>query len=138
MNREEVEVCFKLLKTTLEENKLFNKPSDIFNIDEYGLQLNNLAGSVLAEKGTKAVTTITSSEKGETISIIACCNAEGFFLPPPCVMKGKNKKIEFEDGMPPGSVVYMSQKSSYVNSSIFLQWLKDHFVPRKQSGVQLY
>ncbi|KAI4459542.1 dde superfamily endonuclease [Holotrichia oblita] len=34
-------------------------------------------------------------------------------------MKGKNKKRAFEDGMPPGSLVYMSETSAYVNNFIF-------------------
>lgn len=80
---------------------------------------------------------MTSAEKGETVTVIACCNAEGNFLPPACVFKGKNKKAEFEDGMPPGSVVYMGEKSAYVNTSIFFTWLKEHFVPRKPNGKVL-
>ncbi|XP_072392507.1 uncharacterized protein [Diabrotica undecimpunctata] len=52
-------------------------------------------------------------------------------------MKGKNLKVEFMDGMPPGSVVKMSQKSSYVTSEIFLHWLKSHFQPRKSAGKVL-
>lgn len=81
-------------------------------MDETGLQLNNRPGIVLAEKGSKAVATTTSTEKGETITVIACCNAKGNFLPPACIMKEQRKKPEFEDGLPPGSVVFMSQKSA--------------------------
>ncbi|XP_072375775.1 uncharacterized protein [Diabrotica undecimpunctata] len=36
--------------------------------------------------------------------------------------------------MPPGSVVYMSEESAYINSSIFLAWLRDQFTPRKPQG----
>ncbi|CAB3256885.1 unnamed protein product [Arctia plantaginis] len=86
----------------------------IFNMDETGLQLNSRPGHVLAQKGSKVVHTVTSTEKGETITVIACCNAEGTFLPPACIMKGKNKKAEFEDGLPPGSKLFMSQKSAYI------------------------
>ncbi|KAK9752759.1 hypothetical protein QE152_g3962 [Popillia japonica] len=42
-----------------------------------------------------------------------------------------NEKAEWKDGMPPGSVIYMSQKSAYVTSDILYLWLKDHFVPKK-------
>lgn len=114
-----------------------NKPGHIYKMDETGLQLNNRPGHVIVKKGSKNIASISSGEKGETITVIACCNAEGIFLPPTCVMKGKNKKQEFEDGMPPGSLVYMSERSAYVNSDIFLQWLKEQFVPRKPTGVVL-
>jgi hypothetical protein len=103
-------------------------------MDETGLQLNNKPGFVIAQKGSKNVAAITSAEKGETITVITCCNAEGYFLPPACIFKGKNKKSEFEDGMPPGSVVYMNQKSAYISTSLFITWLKTHFLPRKPAG----
>jgi hypothetical protein len=48
-----------------------------------------------------------------------------------------NKKVEFSDGMPPGSVVAMNRKSAYVTSEIFLDWLKNYFTPRKPAGKTL-
>lgn len=137
MNRLDVGNYFTLLQEILEQNELFDKPGCIYNVDETGLQLNNRPGHVLAEKGAKDVVTVTSGEKGETISCIACCNAEGFFLPPVCIFKGKNLKTEWTDSMPPGSHVVMSQKSAYVTATIFLNWFKNHFLPRKGEGKTL-
>ncbi|KAI4462014.1 hypothetical protein MML48_5g00018667 [Holotrichia oblita] len=82
LNRVEVDAYFQLLEQVLTDNDL--------NMDESGLQLNNRPGYVLAEKGSKPVSTITSTEKGETITVIGCCNAEGTFLPPACIVKEKN------------------------------------------------
>ncbi|CAG5051514.1 unnamed protein product [Parnassius apollo] len=76
MNKLEVDAYFELLESILTVDDGVLKPSCIFNMDETGLQLNNRPGHVLAEKGTKAVSTVTSTEKGETITVIACCNAE--------------------------------------------------------------
>lgn len=137
MNRNEIDQYFTLLEATMEEHDLFEKPANIFNIDETGLQLNSRPGEVLAQKGSKAVSTLMSTERGETISLVACCNAEGSFLPPAVIMKGKNKKQEWEDALPPGSILFMSEKSAYINSKIFLQWLRLHFVPRKPQGKVL-
>lgn len=39
--------------------------------------------------------------------------------------------------MPPGSRVFMSEKSAYITSAIFLEWLKTHFMPRKPQGKVL-
>ncbi|CAG4974913.1 unnamed protein product [Colias eurytheme] len=36
--------------------------------------------------------------------------------------------------MPPGSKLFMSQKSAYITSEIFLEWMKTHFIPRKPAG----
>ncbi|KAJ8892164.1 hypothetical protein PR048_004744 [Dryococelus australis] len=96
MDRNEVGRYFSLLKNIVEENYLINKPSVLFSKDETGLQLINRPGQVLIEKGSKAVHTITLGERGDTITVIACCNAEGMFLPPVSIMKAKNKKTRME------------------------------------------
>ncbi|KAI4469574.1 dde superfamily endonuclease [Holotrichia oblita] len=36
--------------------------------------------------------------------------------------------------MLPGAAVYMSEKSAYVNTTLFLRWLEEMFVPRKPNG----
>lgn len=36
--------------------------------------------------------------------------------------------------MPPGAAVYMSEKSAYVNTTLFLRWLEEMFIPRKPNG----
>lgn len=136
MNKQTVKDYFELLKNVMEKNDMIGKPGHVYNMDETGLQLNNKPSSV-AIKGSKNVTSITLSEKGETISVVACVNGEGTFLPPYSIMKGKNLKQEFMDGMPPGSIVRMSQKSAYITSEIFLDWLKTHFTPRKPPGKVL-
>ena len=137
MSKDRVNHYFDLVRSVLEEFNLFNKPSHIFNMDETGLQLNNVPGKVIARKGSKNVTAITSGEKGETITVVACCNAEGTFIPPISIFKGKNVKAEYEDGMPPGSKIYMNEKSAYINSDLFLRWIKTHFTPRKPEGIVL-
>lgn len=137
LNKTVVEEYFSVLENVLTEYQLFEKPGNIFNIDESGLQLNNKPGYVIAEKGSKTVSNITSGEKGETISIVACCSAEGVFLPPLCILKGKNLKECHKDGMPPGSAIVMNEKSAYINAVIFKKWLEEHFLPRKPAGTAL-
>lgn len=134
LTKEDAENYFDLLKCILIKHNLMDKPSNIYNVDETGLPLNNKPGFVLAEKGSKDVHYLTSGEKGESITAIVCCNAEGNFLPPVCIFKGVNKKAEWEDQMPPGSSIVMSQKSAYVTTDIFTEWLENHFIPRKAQG----
>ncbi|XP_054706877.1 jerky protein homolog-like [Uloborus diversus] len=130
MNRE-VGAFFKLLEEEMVKHDLTNRPENIFNVDETGIQLINKPGKILTAKGAKDVHVITPREKGETISLVACCSAEGRFLPPVLIMKGVNKKAEFSDGLPNGSVDYMNKKSSYINAVLFLRWFKEHFLPKK-------
>jgi hypothetical protein len=131
MNRKEVEDFFNILEKQMIENNLVDKGENIFNMDETGIQLINKPGRVLAAKGSKDVHVLTPKEKGETVSLIACCNAAGYFLPPVVIMKGVNRKSEFSDGLPPGSEVYMNKKSAYITTELFIKWFKEHFLPRK-------
>lgn len=137
LNRDEVRKFFDLLTSVLIENDLINKPSNIFNMDEMGIQMINKPGKVVAKKGLKDVHVLTSKERGENITVIGCCNAEGMFLPPVLIMKGVNRKPEFSDGLPSGSTIYMNKKSSFINTCLFLRWLKEHFIPRKPQGKTL-
>jgi hypothetical protein len=126
--RQEVGDYFTLLLHICQEN--------IHNKDECGLQVNNEPGKVVATRGGRDVHHVTSGEKDETISLIARCNAKGKFMPPYCIFKGKRKKNEFEDGMPPGSHVTFNEISAYVNTVMFLKWPKNHIL-RKEPGKVL-
>lgn len=137
MNREEVKDYFDLLTSILTENELLDKPNCIWNCDEIGVQLNNEPGKVIAEKGSRDVHVVTSAEKGETVTILACCNAEGQFLPPFCIFKGVYAKSQYIRDAPPGTVVKMRRESAYINSELFMEWLTEHFIPRKTAGKQL-
>lgn len=137
MNRDDVGQFFNLLLQILTENDLLDKPGKIYNVDETGIQINNKPGKVIASKGAKDIYSLTSAEKGENVSLISCVNAEGYFLPPVLIFKGKNTKDEFCDGLPPGSSVFMNPKSSYINSDLFIKWFKECFLPKKTPGKGL-
>lgn len=82
---------------------------------------------MLERKKAPNVAAVTSGEKGETVTVISSCNAEGAFIPHTCILKIKNMKKEYEDG----AKIYMSEKSTYINTTLFLKWLQSEFVPRK-------
>jgi hypothetical protein len=132
MKRKDIKDYLNLLLDVLMKNNLLDKPGHMYNTDETGFQMNPRPNTVIAEKGSPTYQ-MTCGEK-ETVSVMACCNAEGCFMPPACILKGKNKKPEWEDSLPNGSKVFKNAKSGYVNTAIFMQWLREHFIPRKQQG----
>ncbi|XP_039302962.1 jerky protein homolog-like isoform X1 [Solenopsis invicta] len=134
MNKEDIKNYFDLLKQCLNDNNLMNKPSNIYNMDESGLQLNNEPDVVVALKGSRNVQIRQCAERGETITIVTCCNAEGSFLPPYCIFKGIRKQETWDMNMPPGSVIKMRKESAYINEDLFMDWLENHFIPRKSPG----
>lgn len=125
MNRQQVSSYFDKLEETMTKEGFLDKPTHIYNVDETGLQLVNKASDVVALKGRKSVVSITTAEKGETVTVVGCCSASGLYIPPYVVMKGKRMKDEYSDGLPPGSKLSLSD-TGYINSDLFLDWLK-HF-----------
>ena len=72
-------------------------------------------------------------ENGGTVTLIACYSAEGSFVPSYCIVKGKKNNNKFEEGMPSGLRVTMNKTSAYVTTVVFMDWLRSHFIPRKES-----
>ncbi|XP_076667036.1 uncharacterized protein LOC143368330 [Andrena cerasifolii] len=116
-NKDEVGNFFKLLAKIYDEHDLYTKPGNVFHVGETGCQLNN--------------------NPGESVSVLACCSAEGVFLPPSLVIKGVREVAGMEIGLPPESKVYRNPKSSEISSEIFYQWMVEHFTPRKPLGEVL-
>jgi hypothetical protein len=54
---------------------------------------------------SKSVHVLTSGEKIENVSVIACSDAADQFLSLVIIFKDVKKKQEFDDGLPPGSNV---------------------------------
>jgi len=120
------------------EDNFSDTPRNIFNSDESGIQINNKLGAIIAEKWSKSVNVLTSWVKSKNITVIACCNAAGQFLPPPPTLFWYSRKStrhkEFGDGIPPGSGVYTKRKSSYSGTGLFIKWFTGHFLNHNASG----
>jgi hypothetical protein len=66
-------------------------PSQAWNMDETGLQLDVKPRKVVAAKGTKYLHSRTSGNR-ETLTVIACMNADGAAIPPHVIVKGVTAK----------------------------------------------
>jgi len=125
MNRLMVDAFFNMYEQEVDKLMLRTSPHAIYNADETELQLRLRPGKVLAAKGDKSVLQVTNSERGQNVTVMACCNAAGNFIPPMIIFKGVRCKPEFADGSPPGTLIEMSE-SGYISADLFLSWLK-HF-----------
>ncbi len=56
----------------------------------------------------------------EKMLVIACCEAEGQYLPLQLFLKAF-RKIKIADGLLPGSTVFMNETSSYTGTDIFFR-----------------
>ena len=75
-NQTDSDNYFKELKGILDENKLEDKPGQIYNMDESGIPLDHRSPCVLARKGQNK-----STGNKSQITIVRCINATGQALP---------------------------------------------------------
>ena len=120
---------FTLLKSTLEENCLMNSPRQLFNCDETYLPLNIACEKVISRKNVYAQARGTS----EHITLLCCASAAGIALPPmiffsKCFPGGSYRF----DG--PDDALYAKSDSGWIDSELFLSWMKKVFL--KHCGSQ--
>ena len=58
------------------------EPQDIYNIDETGCSTVQKPGSVVAQRRVKQIVSVTSAERGQSVTVINTINAAGSVLPP--------------------------------------------------------
>lgn len=121
-NRVAVSQFFNLLLDTIDKYKLSG--DRIYNCDETGLTVNPKGHTkVLALKGKRQVGVLTSAERGQTITAEICFSASGAYMPPMLIFPRKKKQQSFEIGLPPGSMVEVSD-SGWITTEVFIKWFK--------------
>ncbi|CAG4994976.1 unnamed protein product [Parnassius apollo] len=125
MKKEKVAEFFNTLETVVDNNNLRGKPECVYNVDETGMPLSNRPPNIIAQKGAKDVVSMTSVERGENVTVLACMNAAGQYIPPFVLFKGVRKRDDFLLGMPPGTEVAMTE-NGWVTEEAFKLWLQ-HF-----------
>ena len=80
LNKTSVNLYFDNLKTLL--NKHNFKPHEISNCDESGLTCVHKPVKVIAPKGKRCVSSVTSGERGQTTTVLVSCSASGIYIPP--------------------------------------------------------
>lgn len=127
-NRAKVDIFFDLLeKTCYDASGMQIIPyENIFNVDESGFTCVQKPQKIVATKGKKNVGTLTSAEKGKTITVVCCMSAAGTFVPPMFIFPRMRMKESLMDHSPPGSVGTCT-KTGWINEAAFDFWL-DHFL----------
>jgi len=95
-------------------------------MDETGVSTVHQPSKIIASRGSRQVSNITSGERGSTVTVICAMNATGVYLPPVLIFPRKRMLDALMNGAPPQSVGYCSA-SGWTDSSLFVQWL-EHFV----------
>lgn len=138
-NKHTVRLTFDNFKKVLSQCPSDIKATDIWNLDETGLSTVHVPPKILAPLGAKQVGSMTSAERGTTVTMIAAINAGGGFIPPMLIFPRVNFKDFMITGAPEGSIGG-ANPSGWSNESMFVIFLQ-HFIkyakPTKEQPVIL-
>ena len=113
------------------ENGLSNCPSQIWNCDESGFDLQGRAGKIVGPSATKEKPYQVVTGTKEHITVLPCFNACGQWMPPYILFAGKRipKTYNPLEGGVPGSVYSVTEKG-YMDTPTFFMWFANHFIPQ--------
>ena len=117
---------FDLLKATLHDNDLIDKPAQILNCDETGMPLDQLPKYVVAERGQKHPRAVTTGSKKQ-VTVLACVSAAGYSLPPLVIFAQKSLNQELTLGEVPGTMYGLTDKG-WMDGEVFDNWFTHHFL----------
>ena len=125
--KEHVKNFFDILEDAYIEHQY---PADrVYNVDETGLTVvQSKIPNIIGRKGKRQIGALTSAERGSTMTVVACMNAKGDFIPPLFIFPRKNMSELLMKGSPAGSIG-RAHPSGWVQSNLFVEWLH-HFVEK--------
>lgn len=123
-NKPKVQQFFGVYKELLQSEEF--TPARVWNMDETGITSVHKPGKILATKGVKQVSRMTSGERGKTVTVICGMNAAGMYVPPMLIFPRKRMVDALMAGAPPQAVGYASP-NGWTDAELFLRWL-EHFV----------
>ena len=120
------QIISSLLEQTLSEYNLFESPAQIFNCDETGIPLEHTPPSVIGIKGQKHPRSLTTGNK-RNITVMACCNATGFFIPPLVIFRRKALNRALVEGEVAGTMYGLNDRG-WMDYEVFDNWSTHHFL----------
>ena len=115
-----------MLEDTLCENRLLDKPSQIFNVDETGMPLDPALLEGVFKVGTKNPISVTSGDKSQ-VTVVGCVNAAGYCIPPMVIWDRKTLHPNITKDELPGTLYGLSSKG-WIDQELFHVWFESHFL----------
>jgi hypothetical protein len=123
---------FELLKNTLRNLDLLEKPERVWNLDETSLSIDPRKSKVVGQVGKPSSRTISTPGK-ENTTMLAMCNAAGGKAPLLIVFKGLNiyDKWMASDDSAFAGITYAASKKGWMETEIF----KNYFMNTILSSI---
>lgn len=123
-NKTEVTLFFNNLERLMTQHNF--EPHRIYNVDETGITTVQETEKIIAPKGQKRVGSVTSWERGKTVTVICAMSASGSFVPPLFIFPRQRHSPQLEKDGPLGAV-YTCSHNGWTNEKLFILWLR-HFI----------
>ncbi|CAB3236996.1 unnamed protein product [Arctia plantaginis] len=123
-NKTEITLFFNNLEKLMVQHNF--EPQMIYNVDETGITTVQETEKIIAPRGQKRVGSVTSWERGKTVTVICAMSASGSFIPPLFIFPRQRHSPHLEKDGPLGAV-YTCSHNGWTNEKIFVLWLR-HFI----------
>ena len=121
-----------LKKEIKDHEMLVQDPRRIFNADESGFPLCATTSRVLAPTGAKHVYQVVANDKTQ-ITVMACLNANGDYMPPMIVYPGQRFRAVGIDKFP--GAIYGHSDKGWMDSELFVQFLHEFVTFVKSKAI---
>lgn len=129
-NRNNVQLFFNNLINVLVRFRV--QSHNIWNMDETGITTVQKPNKVVAKRGRKQVGQITSTERGQLVTLVCAVSATGTYIPPFFIFPRVHYKDHFVRDDPVGSAGG-ANPSGWINEDLFFLYLT-HFVKHAKSN----
>lgn len=119
---------YELLKNVMDELRLHDKPSQIWNLDETSFSKDPSKTKVVGLKGHASTRTIASPGKDNT-TVLLGCSAAGDKTPPLIIFKGKHLWDEWTSKDDYPGTVYAATKNGWMETEVFEKFFVKVFLP---------
>ena len=94
-NKEKVQRFYDVLEGVIFKDGVQIVPDgNIYNVDESGYTVCRKPVEIVAERGMRTVATLTSAERGKTVTSVCCISASGQYVPPMFIFPRKRLNPE--------------------------------------------
>ena len=130
ISKDDVDAWFDDFQEFLVAKNLANKPSQIWNCDETGFDMQGRAGNIIGPSDRKQAPYRVLSGSREHITMLPCFNACSQWMPPYFIFPGKRIPVTYNplEGGVDGSVFSVTD-SGYMDTQTFYMWFANHFLP---------
>lgn len=133
-NKHNVNLFFEKLETVMRRHPSFADGSRLYNLDETGTTTVPAHYKVLAQKGTKQVSKVTSAERGTLVTTCCIVGANGQYLPPIMIFPRVHYKPFMTTGAP-DRTLGLANKAGWMNSECFVKVIH-HFIKHTLSSKE--